>query len=39
LKSGVIKFAKSNQPRFEDGDNLSGWLQFVLVCFQGSNYT
>src|SRR5262245_25997080 len=38
LKRGVIKFAKRNQPRFEDSDNLSGRLQFVLVCFQGSNY-
>jgi hypothetical protein len=39
LKRGVIKFAKRTQPRFEDCDNLSGWLQFVLVGFHGANYT
>jgi hypothetical protein len=39
LKRGVIKFAKRKEPRFEDCDNLSRWLQFVLVGFQGSNYT
>jgi hypothetical protein len=39
LKRGVIKFAKRDQPRFEDCDNLSGRLQFVLEGFHGSNYT
>jgi hypothetical protein len=39
LKRGVIKFAKRKEPRFEDCDNLSGWLQFVLVGFHGANNT
>jgi hypothetical protein len=39
LKSGVIKLAKRKEPRFEDCDDLSGRLQFVLVSFHGSNYT
>src|SRR5215510_2188948 len=39
LKRGVIKFAKRKEPRLEDCDNLSGRLQFALVCFQGSDYT